>query len=367
MSSSDDVIGGNAARRGLTRRQVLGKGALVAGGAVGFSSVLAACGPGASTNTSASASGGKLPSHPSWKFVFVNHVTTNPFFVPTQYGLEDMASVLGVQFQWTGSQNAVVSEMVDAMNTAINAKVDGIAVCITDPRAFNEPVSRALAAGIPVLAYNADAPASSNNGRLAYVGQDLFASGQAMGDRIVQLVDSGPIVIFIATPGQLNIQPRADGAKASIQASGKNITVDVITTGAQLTDELNAVEAYYQGHKSIKGMFAVDAGSTEAVAQVMDTHGLHAQGVHGGGYDLDPKTLQLLQKGSIDFTIDQQPYLQGAYTIIELFMYKLSGGLVGPANCNTGLKFLTKDTVGPYLANKSRFEGSTTDEKVIGG
>ena len=32
-----------------------------------------------------------LPSHPKWKFAFINHVTTNPFFVPTQYGAADAA------------------------------------------------------------------------------------------------------------------------------------------------------------------------------------------------------------------------------------------------------------------------------------
>jgi simple sugar transport system substrate-binding protein len=34
----------------------------------------------------------KYPSHPSWKFAFINHVTTNPFFVPTQYGAADASA-----------------------------------------------------------------------------------------------------------------------------------------------------------------------------------------------------------------------------------------------------------------------------------
>jgi len=36
---------------------------------------------------------GKYPSHPKWRFVFVNHVTTNPFFVPTRYGAEDAGTM----------------------------------------------------------------------------------------------------------------------------------------------------------------------------------------------------------------------------------------------------------------------------------
>ena len=59
--------------------------------------------------------------------------------------------------------------------------------------------------------------------------------------------------------------------------------------------------------------------------------------------------LQLIQAGFLDFTIDQQPYLQGFYTVMEMFTFLASGGLVGPADINTGLKFVTKDSVGPYL------------------
>jgi simple sugar transport system substrate-binding protein len=357
---SDKTIPSGAAVAGLSRRRLL-MSSLAGAGGLGAASLLAAC----SSNGTSAANIGNFASHPKWKFVFVNHVTTNPFFVPTIYGIEDMESVLGVDHQWTGSQNSSVTEMVDAMNSAIAAKVAGIAVAIIDQAAFNDPVSRALDAGIPVVAYNADAPAASNNKRLAYIGQDLFASGQAMGRRIASLVDSGKVVIFIATPGALNIQPRADGAKAAIAASGKKIQIDVIATGAQVTDELNAVDAYYQGHKTIKGMFAVDAGSTQSVAQVMDKYNLIAQGVKGGGFDLQPKTIELVQKGVMDFTIDQQPYLQGAYSLVELFMAKISGGLIGPADCSTGLLFVTKDNVGKYIKNKDRFEGSAKEQKVI--
>ena len=48
--------------------------------------------------------------------------------------------------------------------------------------------------------------------RLAYIGQDLYLSGYNMGQRVVDLVGSGDVALFIATPGQLNIQPRIDGA-----------------------------------------------------------------------------------------------------------------------------------------------------------
>jgi simple sugar transport system substrate-binding protein len=346
----------------LGRRRLLTNAAFGAAG-LSAASLLAACG---GTTASGSDSGeGKFPSHPQWTFTFVNHVTTNEFFVATQYGMADAAALLGCKTQWVGSENSVVSEMVDAMNAAIAAKVDGIAVAIIDPKAFNDPVQRALDAGIPVVAYNADAPTTSGNKRMAYVGQDLFQAGVQMGQKIVSLVPEGDIVGFIATPGSLNIQPRIDGAKQAIQQSGKNINFVEVATGATINEELPAVEAYYLGHKNLKGMVAVDGGSSQSVGQIMEKYSLHAKGVRAGGFDLQPITLQEINKGNLDFTIDQQPYLQGFLPVVQLFLYKLSGGLMVPSETDTGLLFVTKDNVGTYLNTKTRFEGSTTQEILV--
>ena len=97
--------------------------------------------------------------------------------------------------------------MVNAVNSAISAKADGIAVSLVDPTAFNAPVKSALSAGIPVVSYNADVE-PPNNERLAYIGQNLEVSGEKMGEHIAELVPSGDVALFIATPGSLNIQPR---------------------------------------------------------------------------------------------------------------------------------------------------------------
>jgi simple sugar transport system substrate-binding protein len=294
-----------------------------------------------------------------YKFVFVNHVTTNPFFTATQYGATDACALIGCSYRWTGSETSNVSEMVRAFQTAINNKSDGIAVCLVDATAFNGVVSQALAAGIPVVAYNADAPASSHNKRQAYIGQDLFHSGQLMGERIASLVPAGgKVALFIATPGSLNLQPRIDGAIDSLKKSGKNITYEQVATGALVTQERSTVESYYNGHKNVNGLFAVDGGSTEAVGIISKKYGLSAKKVGTGGYDLLPGTLAAIQAGDLDFTIDQQPYLQGYYPVFQLYLAKASGTLMSPSDTDTGLKFVTKESVHPYMGN-SRFEGQS--------
>jgi simple sugar transport system substrate-binding protein len=343
-------------------REVTRRAALMGGAAGAAAFALNACG-GGDDNEKASAQGesGVFGDQRKYKFTFVNHVTTNPFFVPTKYGADDACKLLGCDYQWTGSESSNVNEMVNAFNSAISAKVDGIAVALVDLKAFNGPIAKALDAGIPVVGYNADA---ADSGRLAYIGQDLFVSGQEMGKHILDLVPSGDVALFIATPGSLNIQPRIDGAIDTIKKSGGGVTYHTVATGAALPKELSTIDAYWLGHKETKGMFAVDAGSTQATAQVIKKYNLRDKDVKGGGYDLLGPTTQLLAADQIDFTIDQQPYLQGFLPVLELFLYKASETLTGLADVNTGLKFLDKKTVVPYNTTKSRYEGSASSAGV---
>ena len=100
---------------GFDRRAFLRRTALTGVAAGSVSTILGACGSSASSGGSSARS--VFGSHPNYKFVFVNHVTTNPFFTPTQYGIADACKLLGCTYQWTGSENSNVSQMVNAMNT----------------------------------------------------------------------------------------------------------------------------------------------------------------------------------------------------------------------------------------------------------
>ncbi|HMD52365.1 MAG TPA: sugar ABC transporter substrate-binding protein [Solirubrobacteraceae bacterium] len=344
---------------GFDRRSFLRRTAMTGAAVGGVSTLLSACGASGSSSSGAAAVFG---SAPTYKFVVINHVTTNPFFVPTQYGIQDACKLLGCTYQWTGSETSNVNQMVNAMNSAVASGADGIAVALIDETAFNAPTENALKAGIPVVAYNAN---SLTNKRLSYIGQDLFLAGEQMGERIVAAVGSGDVALFIATPGSANLQPRIEGALAAIKKSGKPITPHTIATGAAVPGELSTIEAYWTGHPETKGMYAVDGGSTESLAKVMQKFGLPAKGIHSGGFDLTENTQKLLHEGNLEFTIDQQPYLQGFLPILQLFQWHDSGSLTGPAETDTGLKFINKETVAPYVESKSRYEGTSSEVKII--
>jgi simple sugar transport system substrate-binding protein len=340
----------------LTRRTAL------TGGAAGLAAaLLEACGSvgGGTSTAQASVSSNPIASifgvKGGYRFAFVNHATTATFFTPTVNGVQDACQLLNCSYEWTGSKSSNVGQMAMAINAAATAGVDGIATSLISPE-LAKPVEAAMKARVPVIAYNADVPGTE---RLAYIGQDLVLSGQEMGREIRRLLPGGgEIMVFIATPGSANLQPRLDGIQHVLRDT--NIKVRTQASGATEPQELTTVQAVIgKSLTAYDGYFAVDAGSTAAVATALTQYNLKGE-VLGGGFDLTADTEQALHDRTIQFAIDQQPYLQGFLATIELFLYKATQGLTGPADVNTGLKFVYPDTVKPYATTTSRYEGTGT-------
>jgi len=372
----DEAIQTLNMKDGPSRRRLL-EGAGLFSATAAASALIAACASSttstattASPSATAKAAVGNFPATPAWQFWFVNHVTTNLFFVPTQNGFSDAAKLLGLPTpKWGGSTTSSATQMVSYLDTAIAAKAAGIATTVIDATSFTTPVANAMNAGIPVISYNADGvvvkgvPNIGTN-RLCYVGQALYLSGQQMGERILSLVTTpGEVVIFIATPGSGNIQPRFDGASSVLTPKG--YTVKSIATGALTSQEEAAEKAFLAGAKStLKGAFAVDAGSTELLGPSLASVGL-AGTIPAGGFDLTPGTLTAINSGQLDFTINQDPYLQGFLPTLYLYLFNLTGGLVAPPDTDTGLSFVTKSNVGPYLQHPSSYEGSASPPPTL--
>ena len=352
-------------------KQMTRRTALTGGAAAIAATVLEACGSSSKTTSSAATNSsgggggaGVFGASKKYHFVMVNHVTTNSFFTATQYGCQDACALTGSSFQWTGSNNSIVNEMVSAFNSAIAGHAAGIGCCLIDNTAFNSPVDSALSKGIPVIAYNADVAEGTKNNRMAYVGQNNLTAGAAVGEAILKAgIKSGDLVAgIIATPGTGNIQPRIDGAKPILQKAGVNF-VEVGTSATEGAPEYNKISSWYAGHQDVKWMMAVDSGDSNAVAQFIQKQQLSGK-VGASVWDVGLPVAQAIHAGYVTATIDQQAYLQGFDTIMQLYLWNVSGGLMKPTDTDTGIGIVTKDNVAPYLI-PNRFEGTSSAKKSL--
>jgi simple sugar transport system substrate-binding protein len=368
----DEAIETLNMKDGPSRRRLL-EGAGLFSATAAASALIAACTSSSSSSATQSASAsatasvaGNFPKTPAWQFWFVNHADTNEFFTPTQYGFQDAAALLGLpRPTWGGTATSDDGQMITQINSAVSAKAAGIATTVISDTAFTTPIGNAMSAGIPVVTYNADGiyvngVAKIGSNRLAYIGQALYLSGQAMGNQIKSLIPGGgEIVIFIATPGTGNIQPRYDGA---VSVLGSSYKVSEIGTSTVDATELSTEKSYLLGHKSsLKGAFAVDSGSTANLTAALAGAGMT---IPAGGFDTDPRTLSGLQSGKIKFSIFQDPYLQGFLPVLYLYLYNLSGAQLAPPDTDTGLTVLTPSNVSQMLKN-SRFQGGSSAQQYL--
>ena len=186
-------------RPGFDRRAFLRRTALtgVAAGSVG--TLLSACGSSASSSSGGSSS--VFGSHPEYKFVVVNHVTTNSFFVPTQYGIQDACKLLGCQLRVDGlGKRKHQPDGQRHQHRRLIGGADGIAVSLISKHRVQRADRKRAEGGHPGGRLQRRRPSPPNK-RLAYIGQDLKLAGELMGKRIVAAVGSGDVVIFTASAG----------------------------------------------------------------------------------------------------------------------------------------------------------------------
>ena len=347
-------------------RQLTRRTALTGGAAAIAATVLEACGSSKSTTSAAATSGGSGPygASGSHHFVMVNHVTTNSFFTATIYGCQDACALTGSSFQWTGSNNSIVWQMVSAFNSAIAAKAKRDRVLSDRQHRVQHTRRHRAKRGHSRDRVQRRRLAGFKNNRMAYIGQNNLTAGAAVGEAILKAgVKSGDIVAgIIATPGTGNIQPRIDGAKPILTGAGVKF-VEVGTSATEGSPEYNKISSWYAGNKDVKWMMAVDSGDSNAVAQFIKAEGLSGK-VGASVWDVGLPVAQAINAGYVTATIDQQAYLQGFDTIMQLFLWNVSGGLMKPTDTDTGIGIVTKANVAPYLI-ANRFEGTSASKKAL--
>ncbi len=302
--------------------------------------------------------GGDFPAHPRWRFVFVSHDTLDPLLVATQFGAQDAAALVNCSMRWTGSPRGSVSETVRALRSAISGKADGIAVSILDERTFAPQAEAAVKARIPLVAFNVDSGSSGR--RFAYVGENPRVSGARVGAELGRLVPRAGVLLFAPGGAPPWTERRLQGAIAGLaMGTDGRKAPDVVRLSGDVRAQQAAVEAAYRRRRGVRGLLAMDGVGTLAVGRAIQRLRLHAAGVHGGGYDLLPGDLSLVADGTLDFVVDQQPYVQGFATVLQLFLALISERTVIPWDTETTV-LLRKADVRPFLETKSRFEGSSS-------
>src|SRR5215467_4369599 len=193
----------------------------------------------------------------------------------------------------------------DALNRAIQKKPSGILISVADPEVLKDGINNAIAAGIPLLTIDSDAPASK---RLFFIGTNNYQAGVSGGKRLGQeLKNKGNVVVF-TMPYQLNLNERLRGYKDALESSPQIKLAHIVDIQGDPRIAFDSTTQFLANDKKehIDAFVCLEALSGKEVATVLDNNGIKGRTVVA--MDTDAETLEWIQKGVIAATISQKPY-----------------------------------------------------------
>jgi len=254
-------------------------------------------------------------------YVFIAANIQLPYWKAAAAGLSNAASALKVRSDFDGPPTYDAKAERDALDQAVQKKATGILLAVTDPAVLKDSIDKAVAAGIPVITIDSDAPASK---RLFFIGTNNYQAGFTGGQRLAQeLKGKGNVVVF-TMPDQPNLQDRLRGYKEALARTPDiKITRVVDIQGDPRIAFDTTTQIIGKERDKVDGFVCLEAQSGKEVAGVLNSY--HITGKIVIAMDTDQETLDLIQKGAIAATIAQKPYTMafvGLQMLDDLYHHK---------------------------------------------
>ena len=278
------------------------------------------------------------------RFLFVAPCVNEEFFNPVKKGMRDAAEMVGAECEFIGTEDVDVGVQSGMVQKGVDEAYDGIAVLIIDATGFEKSFTAARKKGIPVVAFNADG-GTDKSLRLSAVCQNLYQAGRSVGREAAAKLPQGCTVLYTQhSAGISALDDRLRGIQEELKKKG--ITGKVVVTGTTPEESKEVIEKALRADPTIKAVLATGQADTEGAGLAVE-ESFPNRGLYVAGFDLAPNTLRLIKKGVVDFTVDQQPYAQGYYPVIQLALFCRYG--IRPSDMDTGATIIRAANVDRVL------------------
>ena len=310
--------------------------------AVATSAVLAIAGcsstGGAPDDNGGSGGGGGTVNTPEMTIAMITHeVPGDAFWDLVRKGAETAAQKDNVKLQYSSDPEA--PNQANLVQSAIDSKVDGIAVTLAKPDAMAPAVKKAIDAGIPVVAFNSGYDNWKDMGVQQYFGQDENIAGEAAGQRL-NGEGAKKVLCVIQEQGQVALESRCAGVKKGFTSG----SVEILNVNSKDMPSVEAtMTAKLQQDPSIDTVVTLGAPIAQTAVKSKENSGSNASIVT---FDTNAALVDLIKNGQVKWAIDQQPYLQGYLAVDSLWLYKTNGNTIGGGQAVlTGPAFIDESNI----------------------
>ena len=300
-------------------------------------------------------------------YVFIAANVQVPYWQAARAGFAQAAAELKVPAEFSGPKSYDPKAERDAIDEAVQKKVSGILLAVTDSALLKDSIDKAVAAGIPVITIDSDGPSSK---RLFFIGTNNYQAGFTGGQRLAQALNGKGSVVVFTMPEQPNLQDRLRGYKDALERTPNiKITRVVDIQGDPRIAFDTTTQIIGKEKDKVDAFVCLEAQSGKEVAGVLSSY--HVTGKIVMAMDTDQETLDWIQKGGIAATIAQKPYTMafvGLQMLDNLYHHKppsLDADWAKdtfapiPSFVDTGSGLIDKSNVDSFLQAKKSLTGTT--------
>ncbi|MEP7362289.1 MAG: substrate-binding domain-containing protein [Acidobacteriota bacterium] len=236
-----------------------------------------------------------------------------PYWQAAEAGLNRATRDLTVKAEMVGPSTYDTEQQRVAFREAVAKKPAGIMLSVADPGIMKDEINTAIAAGIPVITLDSDAPGSQ---RLFFIGTNNYQAGIAGGQVLAKRLNGKGNVVVYTIPAQTNLIERLRGYEAALADTSIKIIQTINVHGDPTVAFDKTMEIVNNGKVSVDGFICLEATAGKEVASVLDRQKI--QGKTIVAMDTDDGTLDWIEKGVIAATVAQKPFTMAYYGLRTL-------------------------------------------------
>lgn len=240
---------------------------------------------------------------------------------------EELTALTGVEVtvDYIGSVASDATEQARVVEDVIVKGVDAIGISCNDPTACEDPINKAVAAGIPVMTWDSDSPDSD---RFTYLGVDNYQGGLAAAELLVKFMgEEGKVALLTGVPGAFNLEERIRGFQDGVAAYPGIEIVSTVYCNDDINLGVQMIEETMQAHPDLDGWFLVGLWPLFAERGSMpfwEDAALN-DGLVSIAFDTLMVELEFMQDGYIQGLVGQKYWGWGYDTVQMIYDYIVSG------------------------------------------
>ena len=302
-------------------------------------------------------------------FAIITHTAGNGFFDPTYVGAKLAADLVGVNLLMLGSEAPVddIPRQLEIINQVVqDPTIDGLILTTPQAGAYDDIVKGLMDKGVPVATTNSFDGTIYNRSAISHTGQDATAAaigGEALAKCVLASDAKGGSIVFPSTTtlGNVEVNNRVTAAFTAtvatlavagrlgdfkVDAGPENIGIDV-----DKDNIVGSIVSLIESRGDVVGIMGANGFVTPAIGDAVAQLSMGDK-VCSYGFDLGPKQQEQIKTGNLDGALGQQPFLQGFWPVMQLYLQIDRG--ISAANMDTRAQLVTKadvDQVGKRYEN----------------